>query len=91
MSRVEPVLWLLSGLLLVLVAALFAAEIFFKDDSQFFQVVSNMATGILGALLGLITGKSTAAAPPVAPPPVPPVAPPVIPPPGPIVPAPNVP
>ncbi len=40
-----------------LIVCLFASEIFFKNDAQFFQVVSGMATGVLGALLGLITGK----------------------------------
>lgn len=36
--------------------ALFASEIFFRNDSQFFQVVSGMATGAMGAFLTIITG-----------------------------------
>ena len=58
MKTIEPVIILLSGMLVFMVVALFCAEIFFKDDSAFFQVVSNMSTGILGALLGIMTKKT---------------------------------
>lgn len=58
MKDLEPIILLLSCLLVFFVIALFASEIFFRSDSQFFQVVSGMATGVLGALLGLITRNS---------------------------------
>ena len=56
-DRLDPIIKLLTLLVVFLVGCLFAQEVFFKDDSQFFQVVSGMATGVLGALLGIITGR----------------------------------
>jgi hypothetical protein len=42
------------------VLMLLVAEIFFKDDSQFFQVLSMTVSGIVGAILGRVKpeGKS---------------------------------
>lgn len=59
--KIDPIVRLLSGLLVFLTLCLFASEVWFKTDGQFFQVVSGMATGVLGALLGIITGHAKAA------------------------------
>lgn len=64
MKPLEPTILLLCGLLVFLTLALFASEAFFRSDGQFFQVVSSMATGVMGALLGLITGRAVGKTPP---------------------------
>lgn len=77
LSRLDPIIALLTLLLVFLVVALFVSEIFFASDAQFFQSISAMATGVMGALLGLITGKGSqsSAGPPPQSPPVPPQVP----------------
>ncbi|HKS75107.1 MAG TPA: hypothetical protein VJQ82_18005 [Terriglobales bacterium] len=66
MHRFEPVLLLLSGLVIFFTACLFASEHFFKDDGQMFQVVSNLLSGFGGALLMRVkpASKSTESADP---------------------------
>ncbi len=57
-AKVEKVVWLLASLLVFLVVCLFASEVWFRTDGQFFQAISGMATGVLGALLGIIPAPS---------------------------------
>ena len=51
MPKIEPVLYLLTFLVLVFTCSLFASEHFFPNDGQIFQVVSNLLSGFGGALL----------------------------------------
>ncbi len=51
MQNIEPVILLLTALLVFFTCALFAAEHFFNSDSQLFQVLSGLLTAISGALL----------------------------------------
>ena len=63
---IEPVVWLLSALLVFFTASLFCAEWWFKSDAQFFQVIAAAFGGMSGALLTKIKVDS---------PPTPPQAP----------------
>lgn len=60
MKQLEPIVIALIGLFIFLTLALFCSEIFFKNDSQFFQAVIGMANNVLGAVLGIVTGKQLA-------------------------------
>jgi hypothetical protein len=51
MRDLEPIIKLLAGLLVFSIVVAFAAEVFFPSDGAFFQLVSNLVSGILGALL----------------------------------------
>lgn len=51
MPKIEPVLVLLSVLVLVFTGCLFASEHWFPMDGQIFQVISGLLTGFGGALL----------------------------------------
>jgi hypothetical protein len=51
---VEPIIWLLSGMILVLLIALFVDEIFFSSDGQIFQVIAGLVSGVTGAFLARI-------------------------------------
>ena len=58
--KLEPIVLLLTLLVVFFTVALFVAEYRFRDDAVFFQALVGMATGVLGALLGIITGKRSA-------------------------------
>jgi len=49
--RIEPIIYLLAGLLVFFTLCLFAAEHWFATDGQIFQVISGLLTGISGAML----------------------------------------
>lgn len=53
-NLVEPVLKLLAAAMVFFTTMLFLSEVFFKDDPQFFQVISSVLTGIVGAFLARI-------------------------------------
>jgi hypothetical protein len=65
-EKLDPVLRLLVLCMIFFTAILFAAEVWFNNDSQLFQVVAGILTGITGAFLGRIkptqgaTGKDGA-------------------------------
>jgi hypothetical protein len=54
MKRLDPVLILLFVCMIFFTGVLFSAEIWFNNDSQIFQVVAGILTGIVGAFLGRI-------------------------------------
>ncbi len=56
----EPVLILLSGLMIFFTAMIFVAEHFFASDGQIFQVISGLLTGISGAFLMRIKPRGPA-------------------------------
>lgn len=58
LNKLEPVLLLLTFLLLFFTGALFFAEHFFMQDAQLFQVLSSLITGFAGALLMRVKIKS---------------------------------
>lgn len=47
--KIEPVVGLLFAGMMVMLAAIFAAEKFLPSDGQLFQVVSNLLAGFSGA------------------------------------------
>lgn len=53
-EKLEPILSLLFVCMVFFTGVLFAAEVWFKDDSQLFQVVAGILTGITGAFLARI-------------------------------------
>jgi hypothetical protein len=53
-TKLEPVLVLLVACMIFFTGILFASEIWFNNDSQLFQVVAGILTGITGAFLGRI-------------------------------------
>ncbi len=53
-EQLEPVLKLLCVCMVFFTAILFASEIWFNSDSQLFQVIAGILTGIVGAFLGRI-------------------------------------
>lgn len=53
-QKLEPILMLLFGSMVFFTGILFASEIWFASDSQLFQVVAGILTGITGAFLGRI-------------------------------------
>ena len=69
MPKIEPVLYLLTFLVLVFTCSLFASEHFFPNDGQIFQVVSNLLSGFGGALLMRVKPAAKATDDPVIPPP----------------------
>lgn len=56
---IEPIVWLLAGLLIFFTATLFLSEWLFRSDGQFYQTVAGLTSGVSGALLLRITGKSS--------------------------------
>lgn len=52
--KLEPVLKLLFVCMVFFTLVLFAAEVWFANDSQLFQVVAGVLTGVVGAFLGRI-------------------------------------
>jgi hypothetical protein len=63
MGRIDPVVRLLTFMVVLFLAATFCAEWWFKSDAQFFQVISGLVTGAFGALLLKITGRTPDAPP----------------------------
>jgi hypothetical protein len=58
-EALEPILKLLVVVMFAFVLTLFAAEIWFQSDSQLFQVIANILSGVTGAFLARIKpGKS---------------------------------
>ncbi len=58
-ENVEPILKLLVVIMFVFIMMLFASEIWFQSDSQLFQVIANILSGVTGAFLARIKpGKS---------------------------------
>ena len=55
--KIEPVIWLLSFLVIVFLVATFAAEAFFKSDAVFFQAIVSGLSAFSGALLMRVTGR----------------------------------
>lgn len=50
-GRIEPILILLFVAMVFFTGCVFAAEHFYPNDGQMFQVVSNLLSGISGAFL----------------------------------------
>lgn len=48
---------LILGSLIFFTLLLFVSEIYFKDDSQFFQVIANLVSGFGGAFLKDLMGS----------------------------------
>lgn len=70
--KMDPVLYLLSILVVFFVVSLFASEKWFPNDGQIFQVISSLVAGFSGALLvrvkpqdisATVSTKTTAATP----------------------------
>lgn len=57
MEPVEPIIKLLSVGIAFFAVCLFLSEVFFKDDSQLFQVFAQLLSGFGGAFLMRVTGK----------------------------------
>jgi hypothetical protein len=57
LKSLESNVVLLAGLLVIWVVALFVGEIWFKEDGQFFQVVSGLVTAFSAALLAMLNPK----------------------------------
>lgn len=53
-KQTDPITVLLFYGIWLAVLVLIAGEVFFKDDSQLFQVVAGLLTGFLGAFLGRV-------------------------------------
>lgn len=51
---IEPVLKLLCGTMIFFTGVLFAAEVWFQADTQLFQVIASILTGIVGAFMARI-------------------------------------
>jgi hypothetical protein len=68
----DPVVKLLTGLVIFFVFALFLAEWWFKSDGQFYQTLAGLATTASGGLMLRITGKQDPHLPPLGQPPEPP-------------------
>ena len=58
MRSLDPAVKLLAGLLVIFTFALFLGEWWFKADSEFYQTLAGLVSGISGALLMRITGHS---------------------------------
>lgn len=58
-EKIEPVLLLLVGVMLFFVLTLFLAEYWFQSDSQLFQVMAQLLSGIAGAFMGRIKPGKT--------------------------------
>jgi len=56
-AKIEPVIWLLSLLVVIFLVATFAAEAFFKSDAVFFQAIVSGLSAFSGALLMRVTGR----------------------------------
>ena len=54
MGKLEPVLLLILGAMVFFTLVLVASEVFFKDDSQLFQVIAGLLTALTGAFLGRV-------------------------------------
>ena len=65
--KIEPVVLLLTILLIFFTGTLFLAEWWFKADGQFYQTIAGLVTGIGGALLLRITGHTNPVTPPQLP------------------------
>lgn len=65
--KVEPIIRLLAGLLLVYTLFLFAANYLFPDDGQFYQTLSGVETGIFGLLAGLLVPRKSSSEIPASP------------------------
>ena len=50
-SKIDPVILLLTFLLIFLIFAAFAAEVFFKADAVFYQSIGGLMTTVMGALM----------------------------------------
>ena len=57
-GRVEPLQWLLTGLMVFFTGVVLWISIYQKEDGQTFQVMGNMLSGFGGALLMSIKGGS---------------------------------
>ena len=64
-ARIEPVVYLLTGLVVFFTFALFAAERYFKDDAVFFQSIVGILTTASGALFMKIKTDNTPQSPQV--------------------------
>lgn len=51
MKRIDPIIYLLTGLVLIYTVVILWTDLFLKSDGQTFQIVSNLASGFAGALL----------------------------------------
>ena len=51
MRQLEPVLFLLSGMVVLFTLLLFISEKMFPNDGQIFQILGNLVSGFAGALL----------------------------------------
>lgn len=58
MKSIDPNVRILVFILIFFTIALFASEVFFRSDGQFFSVVSSMAAGAMASLLTLIKANS---------------------------------
>jgi hypothetical protein len=51
MKKIDPILYLLTGLVLLYTGVIIFVAIWLKNDGQTFQIVSNLASGFAGSLL----------------------------------------
>lgn len=58
-TRLEPIIKLLSALMIFFTAALFLCVLKFSDDGQLFQVISGLLTAISGGFMMRIKPPST--------------------------------
>lgn len=54
MFRLEPILYLLAGMVIFFTVLLFVSAKFLTNDGQTFQVISGLLTGFAGALLARV-------------------------------------
>lgn len=50
-EKIEPILFMLAGLIVFFACLLIFVEHFFASDGQVFQVISNILSGIAGAFI----------------------------------------
>lgn len=62
-NKLEPIVLLLFAAMIFFTGALFAAEKWYPNDGQIFQVVSGLLTGISGAFLMRVKPQSAKADP----------------------------
>ena len=58
-GQVEPLQWLLTGLMVFFTGVVLWISIYQKEDGQTFQVMGNMLSGFGGALLMSIKGPGS--------------------------------
>ena len=62
-EKIEPILYLLSALIVLFTSVLIGVEWAFKDDAQVFQVVASILSGLAGAFMARIKPANQNSAP----------------------------